>query len=519
MANKPMNGAEALVHALVDGGVEVCFTNPGTSEMHFVAALDKIDGIRSVLCLFEGVATGAADGYGRMADKPACTLLHLGPGLGNGIANLHNARRAQTPIVNIIGEHATFHRAYDAPLTSDIEGMARTVSGWVRTSIDSSLIAKDCADAIEAAMQPPGQIATLISPADVQWNSAAKANVTPYKRSWKKPRNPEVDAIARVLQSSEPTLILLGGQALRDKTLQVAARIAAKSGAKLMTPMSNARLERGRGRPALDRVPYVVAQALKALENFQNIVLVSAKQPVAFFGYPEAPSVFTRPGCRVWTLARDNEDPHLALENLAELIGAKAVPPAPAGKKPELPTGSAITLDNIGMMLGALLPEGAIVCDESATSGRGFFPHTYHAEPHDWLQNTGGAIGMGMPVAVGAAVACPDRKVINLQADGSGMYTPQALWTQARENLNVLTVIWSNRAYAILKHELTQVGASNPGRKATEMLSLDNPDLDWVSLARGMGVDGRRVSSMDELIAAFQAGLALRGPYLIEVPL
>ncbi|MCW5731060.1 MAG: acetolactate synthase large subunit [Alphaproteobacteria bacterium] len=514
-----MNGAESLVRTMVDGGVDVCFTNPGTSEMHFVAALDKVEGMRCVLCLFEGVATGAADGYARMADRPGSTLLHLGPGLANGLANLHNARRAMSPVVNIVGEHATYHRKHDAPLTSDIEALARPMSHWVRTATEAGSVGQDGADAIAAASRAPGQIATLILPADTAWNEGgSRGRIAAIE-----PRPPvsraAIDASLRALRSGEPTLLLLTGVALRAHGLSLAARIAEKTGARIMAQYSNGRIERGAGRVSVERVPYPVDQAVKVLQDFRRMILVGAKAPVAFFAYPGKPSLLAHPDCRIETLATADEDIIGALEWLADEVGAPKSLAAPQAKRPDLPADGPIVAEAIAATLGALMPEDAIICDESVTTGRGFFPLTRGAAPHDWLQLTGGSIGLGMPLATGAAVACPERKVINLEGDGSGMYTLQALWTQAREQLDVLTIVWSNRSYAILKGELMNVGAENPGRKALDMLSLGNPDLDWVSMARGMGVPGQRVDSMAGFIKAFRAGLAAHGPYLIEAVL
>jgi acetolactate synthase I/II/III large subunit len=512
-----MNGAESLVETLVAGGVEVCFTNPGTSEMHFVAALDSVPGIRCVLCLFEGGATGAADGYARMAEKPAATLLHLGPGLGNGIANLHNARRARSPIVNIIGDHATYHLQHDAPLTSDIEGLARVVSGWVRTTKDAASVGADAAEAIAAASAPPGRIATLILPADSAWTEGGKVAPAKPVAAAAKVSASAIEAAAQILRVGKESMLMLGGTALRQDGLDWAGAITAKTGARLMAQGSNARVERGAGRVPVERVPYPVDQALAVLKDVRHLVLVGAGVPVAFFAYPGKPGRLIPENCQVHVLATPEDDLTGTLASLAEAVGAKkSQAPRQAATRPDLPTG-AITLDSIAAALGALLPENAVVCDESVTTGRGFFPLTRGAPPHDWLQITGGAIGLGIPLATGAAVAVPDRKVINLEADGSGMYTLQALWTQARERLDVLTVIWANRSYAILRGELANVGARNPGRKALDMLSLDNPALDWVSLAKGLGVEGKRVTTIDSFADAFRAALTMRGPFLIEV--
>ena len=513
-----MNGAESLVRTLVAGGVNVCFANPGTSEMHFVAALDKLDGMRCVLGLFEGVVTGAADGYYRMARNPASTLLHLGPGLANGLANLHNARKAGSGVVNIVGEHATHHIKHDAPLTSDIEGIARPVSHWVRTSRSSRSVAQDGAAAMQAARLAPGQIATLILPADTAWNEADSVAATlPASRPSRVSREMVVES-ARVLAQGADTLLLLGGSGLMERSLEWAGRISAKTGCRVMAAGFNARVQRGAGRVQVNRVPYVVDQALGALQDVRHVVLAGAKNPVSFFAYPDKPSVLTPDGCVSTQLAGVERDIEAALEDLAAELGATATPPsflAQSGR-PSLPAGR-VTPEGLGAVLGALLPENAIVVDESVSIGRGLFPLTAGAPPHDWLNNMGGSIGFGLPVAVGAAIACPDRKVITLEGDGSGMYTVQSLWTMAREGLNVTIVVLANRSYAILKGEFANVGAGTPGQRATDMMSLDRPNLDWVALARGHGVEAGRANDLEEFAREFKRAMAVRGPYLIEL--
>jgi acetolactate synthase-1/2/3 large subunit len=514
-----MNGAESLVRTLVAGGVEVCFTNPGTSEMHFVAALDRVEGMRCVLFLFEGGATGAADGYARMADRPASTLLHLGPGLANGLANLHNAKKARTPVVNIVGEHATYHREYNAPLTSDIEGLARPMSSWVHTGMSAAEIGSDGAAAIAAARTAPGQVATLILPANTAWDPGKGIAPVPPVPERAKAEDAAIAAAAAALSSGEPVLLHLGDHAVRGAGRVIADRIARKTGATLMAMTSNARIDRGAGTVPIERLPYPIDQAIEALKSFRHIILIGATQPVGFFAYPGKPSLLAPEGSSTITLATPEEDQIDALERLAEAVAAPPAEPIAAGPRPKLPASGPLDQDAIGQVLGALIPEGAVICDESITTGRNFFALTREAAPHSWLQLSGGSIGLGIPMATGAAVACPGRKVINLQADGSGLYTAQALWTQARERLDVVTLIWSNRSYAILRAELANVGAHNPGPKALGMLSLDNPAIDWVSLARGFGVEGRRVETLEDFIAAFQHGLDTPGPHLIEVAL
>lgn len=511
-----MNGADALCDTLLAGGIDLCFANPGTSEMHFVAALDRKPRMRCVLGLFEGVVTGAADGYARMADKPAATLLHLGPGLANGLANIHNARRANTPMVNIVGDHATYHLQYDAPLTSDIEALARPMSHWVKTTAHADNVSRDAAEAIAEASTAPGRIATLILPADAAWNDthAPIVNVAPPPA-----RNAvDRDALrhaASMLRNGKNTVLLLSGMALRAGALEAASRIAGATGAQLLTQQSNARIERGAGRVAIDRVPYVVDLAMKALADFEQMILIGAKAPVGFFAYPGKPSVQTPPGCDIFALANPEDDLAEALAALADELGAKTMPLLEPLQPPPLPTG-ALSGDVAMAAVAALLPDNAIVIDESISAGRKSFHLTQRASPHDYLQLTGGAIGIGLPMAVGAALACPDRKVVSLQADGSSMYTIQALWTQARENLDIVTVLFSNRSYAVLHAELRGVGAGEAGRNARRMLDLDQPDLDFTKIAGGMGVEARRVTTAEEFAAALRAALSRRGPYLIE---
>jgi acetolactate synthase I/II/III large subunit len=514
-----MNGAESLVQTLAAAGVEVCFANPGTSEMHFVAALDRIGDVRCVLGLFEGVATGAADGYARMADGPASTLLHLGPGLANGLANVHNARRAHTPMVNIVGDHATYHKRYDAPLTSDVEGVARPFSDWVLTSADPRSVARDGAAAVAAAMAPPGRVATLILPADASWNEAdGPAPLPPVEG--RAPVAPEaISDVARVLRSGEPAVLFMGGHALREPGLTLAGRIAARSGARLIAQTLNARVERGAGRVAVDLLPYPVDAALATLGGARHLVLVGSEAPVAFFAYPDKPSVLSPPRCEIHTLATPKEDIVGALESLVEELSAPQNALLQEREEHPPPSGEAISPEAAAAAVGTLLPEGAIVVDEALTAAAAFMSRTRGAAPHDLLQVTGGAIGIGLPLATGAALARPDRKVVCVQADGSAMYTVQSLWTQAREGLDVTTILLNNRSYAILKHELANLGAGDAGRSALDMMELDRPALDWVGLARGMGVEATRAETLEEFYRHFAAGLRSEGPYLIDLVL
>jgi len=510
-----MNGAHALIRTLVDAGVDTCFMNPGTSEMHFVAALDDVPEMHSVLALFEGVATGAADGYARMAQKPAAVLLHLGPGLGNGLANLHNARRGRTPIVNIIGDHATYHAKYDAPLQSDIVSIAKGVSEWIRSSSDPATVADDAADAVAAAYGPPGQVATLVLPADVCWLDSP-GPVAPRAVAGRRPvESATIESVAEILRSGAPTALLMGGSSVMEAGLIEASRVSTTTGAKLISETFPARLQRGAGVPAIERLGYLAEFAQAQLDGLEHLVLVEAASPVSFFAYPDKASDLVPEGCTVHVLAAPGDDATAALAALADAVGAAPDAAVPAAAfRTDRPTG-ALNAESFASAIGALLPDDAIVVDEGNTGGLFVAGFTAGAPRHDWLCLPGGAIGYGMPVATGAAVASPGRRVVNLQADGSAMYTIQSLWTQVREQLDVTTVILNNQSYAILNLELTRVGA-DPGPKALEMLDLTNPTLDFVSLATGMGVPATRATTAEEFTEQLERALATPGPNLVE---
>lgn len=511
-----MNGAESLVHSLLKSGVDTCFSNPGTSEMHFVAALDRIPGMRCVLGLFEGVVTGAADGYARMAGKPAATLLHCGPGLANGLANLHNARRAATPIVNIVGDQATYHRPLDAPLTADTEGWARGVSGWVRTAMDVRTVGADAAAAVQAAMVTPGQIATLILPSDTSWNEGGLVAEALPRLPTPTAEPKQIDDVVKVLRrGGEGVVLLLGGVALDAEGLALAHRIQTATGCRVVAQGSNARMARGQGRLAVERVPYVVDVAVKAMEGTRQLILAGSRKPVTFFAYPNKPQSSVPDDADIHILARPEQDVVDALARLADALHCAAVPAPDYGARPQTGRGT-LTPEAVAATVGALMPDGAVIADESVSFGRGFFPNTRSAAPHDWLNVTGGAIGGGMPMATGAAIGAPGRRVINLQADGSAMYTLQALWTQAREKLDVTTVLLSNRKYAILLGELANVGA-NPGRTALDMMDLGNPDIDWTGMARSMGVEAAKTESAEGFADLLSHSLQRPGPFLIEL--
>jgi len=513
-----MNGAQALIRTLVNCGVDTCFMNPGTSEMHFVAALDDVPEMRAVLALFEGVATGAADGYARVSGRPAAVLLHLGPGLGNGLANLHNARRGHTPIVNIVGDHATYHQQYDAPLQSDIAAIASAVSGWVRSAGSSAAVAHDAAAAVHASLQRPGQVATLILPADVCWEEApGPAEVVGGGFGPEEIDAATIDSAAALLRSGQRTGIFIGGALMRGDGLRLSQSIAQATGATLISETFPAIMDRGAGRPSVDRLAYLAEFAQMQLDGLENLIIVGAAHPVSFFAYPGKASDLVPDGCKVMHLTTENADLTATMAALADAVGADGSCSVQGSARPDRPTGD-LNAQSLGAAIGALLPEGAIVADEGNTAGLFVPGSTAGCPPHEWMCLTGGSIGYGMPVATGAAVAAPDRRVLNLQADGSALYTVQSLWTQAREELDVTTVILNNSSYAVLNMELTRVGAE-PGPRALEMLDLTRPDIDFVSIAKGLGVPATRATTAEEFTEQLERALSEPGPNLVEAML
>ena len=512
------NGAQALMKTLVNAGIDVCFTNPGTSEMHFVAALDGEPKMRAVLALFEGVATGAADGYARMADKPAATLLHLGCGLGNGFAHLHKARKGKVPVVNIVGDHATYHVKFDAQLQSDIETVARNVSpGFVRTSQSTAELCKDAVDAIVAARGLPGQVATLILPADVSWGEGGVPCALPAPAAHAVADDATVAAIADVIRSGKKAALLLGGRALRETSLLAAARLAAHSGVKLLADTFPTRIERGAGLPPVERIAYLAELAGVQLADIEHLILVDSKAPVSFFAYPGKKSVLTPETCTVHTLATPEQDTAGSLDKLVRALGAAtATPELQPAQRPGSPRGR-LTAEKVCKAVGHLLPDNAIIVDEAITSGLMLPAMTAGAPRHDLITLTGGAIGQGLPNAIGAAIACPDRPVLALIGDGTSMYTIQSLWTMAREKLNVTSIIFNNASYSVLNIELERVGAASAGAKAKSQLDLNGPVLNFAQLAQGMGVHGVRVSTAEDLVKAMTYAFSHDGPHLIEV--
>jgi acetolactate synthase-1/2/3 large subunit len=513
--NNQLNGAQTLAYTLVNCGVDTCFANPGTSEMHLVASFDTVTNLRPVLCLFEGVVTGAADGYGRIAGKPATTLLHLGPGLANGLANLHNARRAATPIVNIVGDHATYHLQYDAPLASDIAGFARPVSSWIWESKSSKTAAADAARAVQAARRAPGGVATLILPADTAWNPADRAATALPDIPIGRVDTQAIEQVARLLSNGKRTAMLLRGPALLLEGQEAAGRIQARTGVRLLCDTFAPRTEAGAGRVALERIPYFAEQIVATLAGLEQIILVGSKPPVTFFAYPGKPSWGAPEGCEFTYLAQPHEDGVQGLKDLADAVGAKEPAKRISLQLPEMPEGT-FNAVSVAAVVARLTPENAIFSDESGTSNGPLLARLARARPHTHLPLAGGSIGQGLPVAVGAAVAAPDRKVISTHGDGGAAYTMQSLWTMAREKLDVTVIIFANRSYAILNIELKRVGAIGAGPKALSMLDLHNPEINWVEIAHGMGVEASRAMTCAEFAAQYESAMKQRGPRLIE---
>lgn len=516
-----MNGAEIILQTAKNAGVEICFANAGTTELPLVAAFDTVSGIRPVLGLFEGVCTGAADGYGRMTQKPAMTLLHLGPGFANGIANLHNAHRARTPVFNLIGEHASWHLAADPPLNMDIASLVKTVSGWQRRSRSVNSLAKDTSDALAASLY--GQVSTLIIPCDHQWSEYEGRDVTMPKFKFVSFNQKKIEAAVKLIKKSTNPALILGGRALRKPGLAAAAKIKAATGCDLLMVTFPAYFDSGEGFPLLKRIPYFPEQASSLLGEYDSLILVGAEEPVAFFGYKGGKSHYLAASQKWVRIDTEKQDAAVALQALAEDLGASSIKNNISSvlakyELPEIPSG-ALNSRKMCAVIAALQPENCIIVDEGVTSSAPYYSLAPTLKPYSHLTLTGGAIGQGMPCALGAALACPDRQVINIEADGSAMYTVQALWSQAHEKTNVITIICSNRKYFTIEFECRRAGYTSLGSAAEELINMDNSPIDWVKLSHGMNVPAVSVNTAEELVKELKAALNETGSHLIEAVL
>lgn len=511
-----MNGAEALLKTLIDSNIEVCFANPGTSEMHLVSAIGRTESMRPVLCLFEGVVTGAADGYARMSDKAAITLLHLGPGLANGMANLHNAKKAHVPLINIVGDHAPYHLQYDAPLTSDVIAHAEINSAWVKVATSADDLSHAGAEAVAAAYEGDGKIATLIAPANFAWEESSGAAEAITRQPAEKADAAALEQAAELLRNGKKTAFVLGGRAMRDEATTIVAEIAEQTGATLFCETFPTRIERGAGRVDVPRIPYFAEQAVCVLGEFEQFIVICSQTPAAFFAYPDLPGLLVPEGAVVHLAIERDQNVVEGLTRLADLLGIHAFEPARQEHLPPQEASGELTTAAVGDTICRLMPAGAILSDEGITAGAEVFQRTAAAKAHDWLAITGGAIGQGLPVSLGAAIACPDRKVVALQADGSAMYTVQALWSMARENTDVTVVLLNNDSYAILNVELMRLKAESPNDKTLSMLDLSKPSLNWQEIAEGMGVGATRAATAEAFSEQFAKAMSSKGPHLIE---
>jgi len=508
-----LTGAEALVATLADNGVTACFANPGTSEMHLVTALDGEPRIRSVLCLFEGVATGAADGYARVSGTPAMTLLHLGAGYLNAGANIHNAGRANTPMINVIGDHAVPHLQYDAPLTSDIAALAGPNSRWLKSADKVEETGALASEAFAASFGPKSGPVSLLLPADSAWLEGGVKGDVVTAPALGTVSAADIEAAAEAIEQASKPVLIINGTALSEPGLQAAARLKA-AGIRVLTDTFYPKMRRGAGVFAPERMQYFAEGAMADLEGSDLMILAGTSAPVAFFSYPGKPSLLVPDGCTVLDLGDAGTDSAQTLAALADQIGAADAAPVEPLIVPDVPSGD-LTAQSVGQSLARHMPEDALVSDDGVSNGLLSYLPTQTARPHDWMMLTGGAIGQGMPLALGAALAAPDRKVICLSGDGAGMYTNQALWSMAREGADVTTIVFVNHSYRILNIELYRTGAGNPGPTAKDMLSIGGPDIDWVQLSSSMGVPAAEATTAEAFDAALAEAIAAPGPRLI----
>lgn len=508
-----MNGSECLVGTLINHGVDLLFTNPGTSEVGLLAEIGTSEQIRAVPVLFEGIAAGAADGYFRMTGCPAATMLHVGPGLANAWSALHNAAKARSGVVNIVGQLSEAHLEYESPLKSDLLALATSVSDVVRYPLSSARVGIDAHAAADAAKR--GKVATLVMANDVGWSDGAELATPPGAQNTD--AHGALDPAAMTALKQGPrTLFLLGGLALDVGAQRDAAAIASATGCSVMIEWANARCERGGDLPSWARIPYPVDEAVRTLAAYDTIVLCGAAEPIAFFNYRNSPSRLAAPSARVIDLHAEGADVRLALGAARRALASDPARPChpPASR---YTYGAPKSPDPVSAAIAAALPEDAIIVNEAITSASDLFAASAAAPRHTWLDNLGGSIGFALPAAIGAAIGAPGRRVIALCGDGSTMYSLQGLWTMARENLDITVLVFANRAYKILINELVQASDAHLNDRTFSLLQLDNPAIGWAKLSGSLGVDATRVHSFDQLKAALTLALDTQGPRLIEV--
>lgn len=512
-------GAQHILTGLSDAGIELIFTNPGTTEIYFVDALGKVPIPRPVLTLTEAVAAGAADGAARIGGQPTALLLHLGPGLANAIAYLHNAKRAHSPIVVVVGDHSQGVANQDPPLASDIDSLAHTFSKAVIHVTQHEHPRHSAARAGYIAVDATPGIVTLIVPSDLSWSETN--DIPRLQRPPRTPLNTPESTLERAsaaLIEPDGTAVIVGGDLLRTEGQETLERLTRCQNLTVWANTFPARMDRGYGRPRVRRLPYLPEMAIAALENTRRVVIAGGANPVPFFGYPHLPDRLVTEECEIITLT---SDPSAAPSSIAALmpnaeeltlLGSTHIEPATKDDD-----NAALNPANFASVVAELLPADTIVVDESNTLGLNLEEATANAAAHTWLPAlTGGAIGHGLGMAIGAALAAPERRVLALIADGSSLYTPQALWTHASETLNITTVILSNRSYGILNFELHRLGSEAETEGAKRLLSLSPPSIDHIRLATGFGVPAARASTVGELIDALTSAWLSRGPSLIE---
>ena len=493
-------------------------------------ALSGVGGVRTVLGLHENVVTGAGDGYARMARRPAMTLLHLGPGLANGLANLHNAKRASSPMLNLIGTMATWHTAADASLQMDVESLTQTVSCWASLLPSRELLhtfAREAIARVSAFASPDGcRIATLLLPHDLQWQICSHSGAHMEPSLIVPSSGGGVVAIDALLQdlaeAGRRGALLLGGEALCEPMLSVFASYARCVGTAILCVNEFARADRGQGRPAVRRIPYHSQQAREFLESFTVMVFINAVEPTAQFGYPESISTLVSSHSKIHRIPF--AELSAVLHHLQGAISRDAAGELEPMAFPSnlFPPDGILTAPKMWQLVAGLQPlDTIIIVDESLTSGGEYWEASQHSPPFSHLSQTRGAFRNGPPCAVGAALACPDRHVINLQADSSGLYSSQALSTQARERLNITTVVCANNAYGILQVDLARQKPKFGGRGCVvnALTQLNDPPIDWVNLAAGYGVLAVTVNTCEELARELSTAIDAQGPRVIVASL
>ena len=516
---RKMNGAAAFFKSIVDNGIDTIFACPGTSEMQVVDEVGYSN-LRVVLCLFENSVTGMADGYARMLDKPALGMVHVTCGLTNALANMHNARIANSRMI-IFGGGVHVAHEVNEPVHSMLQRqpyVAQIAAQCVIEARSPDQLAAAATQALKASNDGAGKIVYVYGPNNAVWGeSSFQGKLTSSAEQRQRVSTATISSIADTLKAGKKTAFILDNLALREEGLEILGRIAEGAGGRLFREWLPSRIAMGAGRVRTETLPYGGAEGRELLSEFDQIVLVGAKIPVCPFSYENQPWVKIPENCNVHTLATADHDILAALEELATQLDLPEKASNRYNRKPGEPPTGPLSGNSIVQSLSILMPADSIVLDEAMLENVMFPLLMDGAAPFDFMAACpGGAIGAGPPVACGAAIACPNRKVILLEGDFSLMQGNTALWSMAQHNLDICVINYNNEGSASLSTELARVRQGEAQPKSIELLRIRKPTIDYAAMAESMGVPASRAETAEEFHLQLTKAMSTKGPHFID---